>query len=67
LLVAFVVSLFFGDSENKMRSHSLLQLKVQSYFWLILPEESNSGFPVVKPAYEAAIAQTDPTGAARYS
>jgi hypothetical protein len=28
---------------------------VQSGFWLVLPEKSNSGFPVVNPAYEAAI------------
>ncbi|WP_214560691.1 hypothetical protein [Planktothrix agardhii] len=39
-----------------MRSHLRLQLKVQSGFWLVLPEKSNSGFPVVNPAYEAAIA-----------
>jgi hypothetical protein len=35
-----------------------LQLKVQSGFWLVLTEKSNSGFPVVNPAYEAAIALT---------
>ncbi|CAD0231090.1 hypothetical protein [Planktothrix agardhii] len=29
---------------------------MQSGFWLVLPEKSNSGFPVVNPAYEAAIA-----------
>ncbi|QFS50699.1 hypothetical protein GXM_08193 [Nostoc sphaeroides CCNUC1] len=28
---------------------------MQSGFWLVLPEKSNSGFPVVNPAYEAAI------------
>ncbi|VXD24128.1 hypothetical protein [Planktothrix paucivesiculata] len=38
-----------------LRSHPQLQLKVQSGFWLVLPEKSNSGFPVVNPAYEAAI------------
>jgi len=34
----------------------LLQLKVQSGPWLVLTEKSDSGFPVFKPAYEAAIA-----------
>jgi len=29
---------------------------VQSGFWLVLTDKSNSGFPVVKLAYEAAIA-----------
>jgi hypothetical protein len=32
---------------------------VQSGFWLVLPEKSDSGFPVVNPAYEAAIALRD--------
>ena len=36
------------------RSHLRLQLKVQSGFWLVLTEKSNSGFPVVNPAYESA-------------
>ncbi|MEH2121611.1 hypothetical protein [Nostoc sp.] len=29
------------------RSHPRLQLKVQSGFWLVLPEKSDAGFPVV--------------------
>jgi hypothetical protein len=33
----------------------VLKLKVQSGFWLVLLEKSDSGFPVVNPAYEAAI------------
>ena len=33
---------------------ALLQIKVQSGFWLVLSEKSNSGFPVVNSAYEAA-------------
>ncbi|WP_334953651.1 hypothetical protein [Nostoc sp.] len=28
-----------------------MQLKVQSGFWLVLPEKSDAGFPVVNPAY----------------
>ncbi|MCC5609855.1 hypothetical protein LC612_24520 [Nostoc sp. CHAB 5834] len=31
--------------------HPRLQLKVQSGFWLVLPEKSYAGFPVVNPAY----------------
>ncbi|MEH1766560.1 hypothetical protein [Nostoc sp.] len=34
------------------RSHPRLQLQVQSGFWLVLPEKSDSGFPVVNPAYD---------------
>ncbi|MEH1927705.1 hypothetical protein [Nostoc sp.] len=33
------------------RSHPRLQLKVQSGFWLVLPEKSDAGFPVVNPTY----------------
>ncbi|MCC5651109.1 hypothetical protein LC609_14960 [Nostoc sp. XA013] len=33
------------------RSHPRLQLKLQSGFWLVLPEKSDAGFPVVNPAY----------------
>ncbi|WP_448271737.1 hypothetical protein [Nostoc sp. DSM 114160] len=29
-----------------------MQLIVQSGFWLILPEKSHAGFPVVNPAYD---------------
>ncbi|MBN3945954.1 MAG: hypothetical protein HWQ38_05495 [Nostoc sp. NMS7] len=28
-----------------------MQLQVQSGFWLVLPEKSDAGFPVVNPAY----------------
>ena len=30
---------------------STVQLKVQSGFWLVLTEKSDSGFPIVNPAY----------------
>jgi len=33
------------------RLHPTLQLKVQSGFWLVLPEKSDAGFPIVNPAY----------------
>ncbi|WP_146195867.1 hypothetical protein [Nostoc commune] len=34
-----------------LRSHPRLQLKVQSGFWLVLPETSDTGFPVANRAY----------------
>ncbi|WP_143854072.1 hypothetical protein [Nostoc sp. 'Peltigera membranacea cyanobiont' 210A] len=41
------------------RSHPRLQLQVQSGFWLVLPEKSDAGFPVVNRAYGCSTHQIE--------